>query len=182
MKIQNVADTISNDPALFTERGMWDSWKSHNSAYLVEEYIVAHTALNDYEIRIEVLDEDQLPLATAVVDIYDDLDEAKLQVSFVAGILPRRYGISEAQVKALHDSYDLFVANAEFPTDRTQDFHDYRLVQRVISYVLHSGKDVDDFFAAPAPTRKRTFTDNSQHPFRAVATEIARKFIEAKQD
>lgn len=178
--IQNVADTISNDPALFTERGMWDSWKSHNPLYLVEEYIVAHTALNDYEIRIEVLDEDQLPLATAVVDIYDDLEEAKLQVSYVAGLLPRQNGVSEAQVKALHESYDLFVANVSFPTEPRQDFHDYRLVQRAISYVMHSGKDVDEFFAAPASTRKRTFTDNSQHPFRAVATEIARKFVESK--
>lgn len=180
--IQNVADTISNDPALFTERLTWDSWKSHNPLYLVEEYIVAHTAINDYEIRIDVVDEDQLPLATAVVDVYDDLDEAKLQVSFVAGLLPRRYDVSEAQVKALHDSYELFVSNAKFPTESRQDFHDFRLVQQVINYVMHSGKDADQFFAVSAPTRKRTVVDNSQHPFRVVATEIARKFVEAKQD
>lgn len=175
MAIQNLANTITADPAAF---GTWDTYKSHNAPFLVEEYYIVTQKTNDYETRIAVLDEDQLPIVTAVVDVYDDIEEAKRQLAFVASISDHfRHRITDAQLVALLSSYDLFVSNATFPNGR-EDFHDLRLVKNLIWAIDH-GRMPEDYFAVPTPRRKRVPTDYSQHPFRATATKIAEAFIAA---
>lgn len=175
MKIQNLADTLTADPAAFTE---YDTFKRDNAPYLIDEYFITETAVSDYEIRVSVLDEDQNPIVTGVVDIYDDMAEAKRQIAFVGALTTRfRDTFTDAQLRALLDSYDLFVANAQVPENYyTENFDDLRLVQQVINYVIFSGKDVEEFFAVPTHTRKNQRTDFSQNRFRKIATEIAEKF------
>lgn len=176
MKIQTVADTITAKPEAF---GNWDTLKSHNAPFLIEEYYIATQQVSDYETRIAVLDEDQNPIVTALIDVYDDFEEAKLQLAFVAALSDRfRQDATDAQLKELLESYELFVENAQFPKDRFADFDDLRLVTNLMGY-LRIGKTPEDFFAAPKATRKYTPTDYSQDRFRAVATEIANKFIAA---
>lgn len=144
---------------------------------MIDEYFITHVALDDYTTRVSILDEDQNPIVTAVVDILDDPEEAERQMAFVGSISDSfRQNISDAQLRAILDGYDLFVAEAQFPTSRTQDFDDLRLLQSLIKF-LHRGGMVEDFFAPPVVTRKNRATDYSQNRFRSVATQIANNFL-----
>lgn len=175
MKIQNLANTITADPAVF---GEWEALKSHNPPFLIEEYYIATMQISDYETRISVLDEDQLPIVTAVVDVYDDLDEAKRQLAFVGSIADHfRERITDAQLRSLLESYEFFMENATFPVGR-EEFEDHRLVKLLVWYV-ERGYSPEQYFAVPEPHRKKRPVDLSQHPFRAVATKIANDFIAA---
>lgn len=176
MKIQNLADSLTADPAAFSPRHEYDRWKTHNAPFLIEEYFITENDVDEYTIRVSVRDEDQNPVVTGVVDVYDDMESAKLQLAYVASLIPARAPqFSDAQLRALLDTYELFTSAAQFPEGR-EDFTDLRMVQYSISYVLHSGKDIEELFAVPVPRRKTTPTDYSQHRMRAVATAIVRKF------
>ena len=178
MKIQNIADTITANPEAFALQSERTVSKRNNDPYLIDEYFITHVSLDDYRTRISVLDEDQLPIVTAVVDIYDDIAEAERQLAFVGSISNRfRENITDAQLRAILGNYDIFVENAEFPTSPRQDFDDLRLVQFLFS-VLYQGGTIDGFFT-PTVTRKRHSTDYSQHKFREVATRIANDFLNA---
>lgn len=177
MKIQNLVDTLTADRAAFTE---YDTFKRDNAPFLIDEYFMTRTEVSDYEIRISVLDYDQNPVVTAVVDIYDDIDEAERQLAFV-GAFPDsfRQNMTDAQLGALLDSYETFVAAARFPKSYyTENFDDLRLVQKAVGYVVNGG-EAEAFFAVPEPTRKNRRTDYSQHPFRAVAEQIAQMVQDA---
>lgn len=178
MKIHNIAETITANAEKFETHRNRTVSKRNNDPFLIDEYFITHIALDDYTTRVSVLDEDQNPIVTAVVDILDDIDEAERQIAFVGSISNRfRQNITDAQLRAILDSYELFTAKAEFPTSLTQDFDDLRLLKNLFS-VIYQGGTVEGFFA-PKTTRKNRATDYSQHKFRAVATEIANKFLRA---
>lgn len=176
MKIQNIADTITADPEEFALQSERTVSKRNNDPFLIEEYFITHVSLDDYRTRISVLDEDQLPIVTAVVDIYDDIAESERQLAFVGGIADFcDRNLTDAQLHALLDCYDLFVENADFPTSRHQDFDDLRLVQ-FLSRVIYRGGSVKGFFT-PVVTRKNHANDYSQHKFREIATQIVNQFL-----
>lgn len=173
-KIQNLADSLTTNASAFTLP--YDTCKSHNKPFLIEEFYITETVVDDYTIRIAVLDEDQNPILAGDVDIYDVMGEAKLQLAYVASLISvGGRNSSDAQVRALLDTYELFDSSAQYPADN-EDFDDLRTVQQVMRFVLHTGKDADEFFAVPAARRKTTPMDYSKSRFRAVATEIVRKF------
>lgn len=176
MKIQNVVETITANPEKFDTHLTRTVSKRNNDPFLIDEYFITHIALDDYTTRVSVLDEDQNPIVTAVVDILDDIDEAERQIAFVGSISTRfRQNITDAQLRTILDSYELFVAKADFPISSAQDFDDLRLLQNVFS-VIYQGGTVKGFFT-PTATRKGRATDYSQHKFREVATEIANNFL-----
>lgn len=178
MKIQNIADTITADPEAFALQSEWTVNKRNNEPFLIEEYFIRRVSLDDYRTRISVLDEDQLPIVTAVVDIYDDIEEAERQLAFVGGVADFcDRNLTDAQLNALLDCYDLFVEKADFPTSRNQDFDDLRLVQ-FLSRVVYRGGTVEGFFT-PVITRKNHSKDYSQHKFRETATQIVNRFLPA---
>lgn len=169
MKIKNLAATLTANPAVF---GEYATSKRDNGPFLPDEYFMTLTPIEEYEIRISVLDEDQNPIVTGLVDVYDDLEEAKRQMAFVGALTSRfRERFSDAQLRAMLDCYDLFMAEAQFPVGR-EDFDDLRMVSYAINYVTYNGKDVEELFAPPSHTRKNKRTDWSGHRFRAVATQI----------
>lgn len=176
MKIQNVVETITANAEKFDTHLSRTVSKRNNAPFLIDEYFITHIALDDYTTRVSVLDEDQNPIVTAVVDILDDIDGAERQIAFVGSISNRfRQNITDAQLRAILDGYELFEAKAEFPTSPTQDFDDHRLLKNLFS-VLYQGGTVEGFFT-PTVTRKNRATDYSQHKFREVATKIANKFL-----
>jgi hypothetical protein len=171
MIIQNLADSITANPEFFSE---WDTHKRNNVPLLADEYFIVHTAVDDYSTRISVLDEDQNPIVTAVVDVYDDHEEAELQLSFVGSISDTFLeDITDAQLRAILEGYDLFMAEAQFPV--SGDFDDLRLLKNLFRY-LQCGKTVEEYFTPPAATRKNSWPDRSQNRFRATATAIAELF------
>lgn len=175
MKIQNIAETITADAEKFALQSERTVSKRNNGPFLIDEYFITHVSLDDYRTRISVLDEDQNPIVTAVVDIYDDVAEAERQIAFVGSLSNRfRQNITDSQLRAILDSYELFEATAEFPASPDQDFDDHRLLKNVFS-VMYQGGTVEGFFY-PTISRKNRATDYSQHKFRKVATEIANKF------
>lgn len=177
MKIQNIAETITANAEKFETHLNRTVSKRDNAPFLIDEYFITHVALDDYTTRVSVLDEDQNPIVTAVIDILDDSEEAERQMAFVGSISDSfRQNISDAQLRAILDGYELFVAEAQFPTSRTRDFEDLRLVQSLLRF-LHRGGTIEEFFAAPAATRKNRATDYSQNRFRSVATQIANTFL-----
>lgn len=175
MKIQNIANTITADRAAFVKE--WDTLKSHNAPFLIEEYYIATLEVSEYDVRVAVLDEDQIPVVTAVVDIYDNMDEAKRQLAFVGSIAQYITNPTDAQLVALLDSYEFFVDNATFPEGR-EEFEDHRLVKNLMGYVNH-GNALEKYFTVPEHTRKHRYADFSQHPFRAAATQIVEKVVAA---
>lgn len=179
MKIQNIVKTITANPEEFYTSSDCKVSKRDNAPFLIDEYFITHKTIDDYTTRISVLDEDQNPIVTAVVDILDDHEEAERQMAFVGSISDRfRHNITDAQLKAILDGYELFVAEAKFPTSHTQDFDDLNLLKNLFSS-LHRGRTPEEFFSSPAETRKNRATDYSQNRFRAVATQIANIFLAA---
>jgi hypothetical protein len=177
MKIQNLADTLTADPAAF---GEYETFKRDNVPFLIEEYFMTRTPIDEYRLRISVLDEDQNPIVTGVVDIYDDLEEAERQIAFVGALASRfRDWFTDAQLRTMLDCYDLFMAKAQFPVGR-EDFTDLRMVSYALDYAIHSGKDVEELFAPATHTRKNKRTDWSGHRFRAVATQITNAVVAAR--
>lgn len=169
MVIQNVRDSITANPKAFLPK---ESYKRNNGPFLIDEYFMTKTAVSDYTTQVSVLDEDQNPIVTVEVDIYDDMDEVERQLAFVAALAdPFRENITDRQLQAILDKYDLFMEHAQFPASPSEDFDDLRLVKTVIAHVRH-GRTVEAFFAVPEPHRKKTRTDYSQNRFRMVATEI----------
>lgn len=174
MIIQNLAATITVDRAAF---GSFDTFKRDNAPFLIDEYFITRTALTEYETRISVLDFDQNPVVSGVVDVYDDIDEGERQLAFVGALVNvLSLDVKDFQLRALLGCYDLFTEQARFPVVRFGDFDDLRLVQRLIAFVQRGGT-VEDFFAIPVATRKRQPADYSAHPFRAVAAKIAEAFL-----
>lgn len=177
MKINNIAETITANAEKFETHRNRTVSKRDNDPFLIDEYFITHIALDDYTTRVSVLDEDQNPIVTAVVDILDDIDEVERQLAFVSSISDSfRQNITDAQLRAILDCYDLFVAEAQFPTSQTRDFEDLRLLQNLLRFI-HRGGTIEEFFAAPAATRKNRATDYSQNQFRSVATQIANNFL-----
>lgn len=184
MKIQNIADTITADPADF----VWDdttTFKFFNRPFLIEEYYITETSVSDYQTRVSVLDEDKNPVVTAVVDIYDDLDEAKRQLAFVGSLTNNfRHGVtSDARLRSLLDSYGLFMEKTTIPEDPRVFYHgfeDLQLLGKVIDYVKLD-RDAEDFFAPHKLSRKNgnRQTDYTVHPFRETAIQIANAFRNA---
>jgi hypothetical protein len=72
------------------------------------------------EREFPFLSEDQNPIVTAVVDIYDDVTEAERQIAFVGSLSNRfRQNITDAQLKAILDSRTIR-SNGKFPASLTK--------------------------------------------------------------
>ena len=181
MIIQNLMDTLTGVDIDFDHKA-YDFFKRDNAPYLIDEYFITHTKLSEYETRVAVLDEDQNMIASAVVDIYDDIAEAERQLAFVASLSSSsvRNAATVAQLKAMLAFYDEFVASAAVPKDYyREDFEDLRVVQRAVSYV-HAGMTVEQVFTVRPATRKRQFTDYyANHRFRPLAEKIAQAYLDA---
>lgn len=179
MKTQILPNTLTADPDAF---GVYETFKRNNEPFLIDEYFITRTRLDDYETRVSVLDEDQNPIVTAVVeDVYANMEAAEHELAFVGAIASQfRFGprLSDAQLLSLKNNYELFLVNATFPSERYPDFQDLILVKKLIGHVQRGGS-VEEFFTPPVHTRKNVRTDYSIHPFREVATTIAKDFVAA---
>lgn len=152
--------------------------------FVPTEFFTAVKRVDDYNIRVAILDEDQLPLATAVIDLYDNPQETAQALGFASYFIDDYSNRpNKAQLEVLLKYYTRYGNEFEMPTKVEQKMPTLSLA----NYVLRNAPKHESPEAALAQLKayqmkqpKNTYVTELLEGDEAYALGLARDYSAAK--